>query len=127
MRAPYTQIKKISRLPHQAAFALIRASDKKWVTDSFVLQVLEKVPSKKPRPEGYGISITVSKRAARSAVTRNRMRRRLLAVARLIIPAYALENFDYNLSARTNAATRDMAQMEKDLLWALKRLEIIKP
>lgn len=126
MRAPHTHIRQISRLPHQAAFALLRASGKKWVTDSFVLQVIEKVPSKKPRPEQYGVCITVSKRAAKSAVTRNRMRRRLLAVARVIIPAHALENFDYNLSARSNAATRDMAQMEKDLLWALKKIEMTK-
>ncbi len=126
MRAPKTHLTQISRLPHQAAFAFIRKAEKKWVTEAFVLQVCEKIESRKPRPQDYGVVITVSKRAAKSAVDRNRMRRRLQAVVRLILPKLGKEGFDYNLSARAASLTRDMVQMEKDLTWALKRLEMLK-
>lgn len=126
MRAPKTQLTQISRLPHQAAFAFIRKAEKKWVTEGFVLQVCEKIESRKPRPQAYGVVITVSKRAAKSAVDRNRMRRRLHAVARFILPQAAKAGFDYNLSARPASLTRDMPQLEKDLSWALKRLEMLK-
>ena len=57
-----------------------------------------------------------------NAVTRNRSKRRMREVARLVLSANAKSGFDYVLIGRMATATRKFADLQKDLASALKRL-----
>ena len=67
------------------------------------------------------IGLTVTKRLG-GAVVRNRIKRRLRAVTRSIIPEYGLAGADYVLIARSPAYDRDFALLLDDLKRALLRL-----
>lgn len=57
-----------------------------------------------------------------NAVIRNRIRRRLKEVVRLVAPGAARAGFDYVLIAREVAATRSFADLERDLAAAFAAL-----
>lgn len=57
-----------------------------------------------------------------NAVTRNRIRRRLKEVVRLVAPGQARVGCDYVLIAREAAATRPFAALEQDLTAAFAAL-----
>ena len=57
-----------------------------------------------------------------NAVTRNRSKRRMREVARLVLGETAQSGFDYVLIGRMATATRSFADLQKDLTSALKRL-----
>ncbi len=57
-----------------------------------------------------------------NAVTRNRSKRRMREAARLVLGGQAQSGFDYVLIGRMATATRSFADLQKDLMSALKRL-----
>jgi ribonuclease P protein component len=59
------------------------------------------------------------------AVVRNRARRRLRALAREVLLREAQPGYDYVLIARAETATRDYADLAKDVRFALKRLRLL--
>lgn len=68
------------------------------------------------------VGFTCSKKVG-NAVARNRAKRRLREIARLILPAHAKPGWDYALIGRKETtATRDFAQMRADLERALNRV-----
>ena len=68
------------------------------------------------------VGFTCSKKVG-NAVARNRAKRRLREVARLILPTHGTEGWDYVLIGRKDVtATRDFAQMQADLIWALSKV-----
>lgn len=88
----------------------------------FVLQVA-------PAPENLvhpaiRVGFTVSRKVG-NAVERNRVRRRLREVARLVIPAQAQVDLDYVLVCRQAALRRDFAALQGDLVEALRRLKAL--
>jgi ribonuclease P protein component len=66
--------------------------------------------------------LTVTKKTARSAVLRNRMRRRLRAAALAVLPEAGVMGRDVVLIGRLPAAEIPYDQLLKDLRWCLKRL-----
>ncbi len=72
---------------------------------------------------GTRFGITVTKRLSKKAVDRNRMKRRLRAVASDILGEYGSDNADYVLLARSETATRPYMDLLNDLKWCLKKLE----
>ena len=70
------------------------------------------------------VGFTVSRKVG-NAVERNRVRRRLREVARLVIPAQARPDLDYVLVGRQAALKRDFAVLRQDLVEALKRLKAL--
>jgi len=70
------------------------------------------------------VGFTVSRKVG-NAVARNRVRRRLREVARLVIPAQARADLDYVLVGRQAALKRDFAALRQDLVEALKRLKAL--
>src|SRR5690606_13939690 len=89
-----------------------------WVSQSLVLQVGDNMLSL-PR---YGI--TVTKKTSKSAVIRNRIKRRLRAALLAVLPDHAQGGVDYVVVGRNLAETCPMEQLEKDLLWCLKRMDL---
>lgn len=75
--------------------------------------------------EGYRVGFTVTRKIG-SSVVRNRVRRRLKEIVRLIFPFYANHSQDYVLIARITALNYDFDQLQKDLRWALKRIHFQK-
>lgn len=67
------------------------------------------------------VGFTATKKLG-NAVIRNRIKRRLREAARLTLPAIAHRGFDYVLIGRAGAAKRPFAELQKDLISALKRL-----
>ncbi len=70
-------------------------------------------------PARFGFTAT---KKLGNAVTRNRIRRRLKEMVRLVAPAHAREGHDYVLVARPVAATRSFSALERDLIAALAAL-----
>ena len=97
--------------------ALARGSH--TATPGFVLQM-------RKAPEGAGdlirVGFTCSKKVG-NAVARNRAKRRLREIARLILPKHGLPGHDYVLIGRRDTtATLPFDQLLKDLIKALTTL-----
>jgi ribonuclease P protein component len=70
------------------------------------------------------VGFTVSRKVG-NAVARNRIRRRLREVAKLVIPAHARSDLDYVLVGRQGALKRDFATLQRELVEALKKLKAL--
>lgn len=88
----------------------------------FVLQAAP-VPADRPQPV-VRVGFTVSKKVGNS-VARNRVRRRLREIARMVIPGQARPDLDYVLVGRQAALERDFAALRQELVEALKRLKAL--
>lgn len=68
------------------------------------------------------VGFTCSKKVG-NAVARNRAKRRLREIARIVIPEYGQNGWDYVLIGKANVtATRLFTDLQADLTQALKRL-----
>ena len=85
--------------------------------------VLQMAPADQPNPTAR-VGFTVSRKVG-NAVVRNRVRRRLREIARMIIPEQARADQDYVLVGRLGAITRDFAVLRQELIEALKRLKAL--
>jgi ribonuclease P protein component len=72
-------------------------------------------------PDTARFGLTVTKRIG-NAVKRNRARRRLRALARLVLAAYGRAGWDYVLIARQEALTRDFRVLAAELESALEMI-----
>ncbi|MEM8833543.1 MAG: ribonuclease P protein component [Pseudomonadota bacterium] len=108
--------KTIGRLKKRSDFLRIQQSGQKWIAKSIVVEIAESA-FEKPH---YGI--TVSKKTSKSAVIRNRIKRRLRPVVQEVLPDYIDKNFDLVVIGRSLAETRDYEDLKKDLTWCLKKL-----
>ena len=130
MFATKKQINAISRLKSQAAFDLLRKTKTRWVAEGMAVQVIEHFHNDKKRASpatSPAFCVIASKKTAKQGVDRNRMRRRLRAVALEILPSYAQLDKDYMIIARTKTGTRDFAALQQDLIWCLKKLDLLRP
>ncbi len=69
------------------------------------------------------VGYTVSKKTSKLAVERNKIKRRLRAIARELIPQYAKPKTDYVIIGKRDALTRNFSDLKGDLKYALKKLE----
>lgn len=119
MKATKEQIQILSRLSQQAAFDSLRKTKTRWVSKGFSLQV---IPSDTATTSSF--CVITSKHAAKLATDRNKMRRRLRAVAYEILTTSAKQNMTYMIVARKDSLTLSMDDLRKDLKWCLKKLDM---
>ena len=68
------------------------------------------------------VGFTCSKKVG-NAVARNRAKRRLREVARLLLPEHGRPGWDYALIGRAEVtASRDFQDLQRDFLYALRKL-----
>jgi len=86
-------------------------------TPGFVLLVKPRADADAMRRIGY----TVTKKTG-NAVVRNRIKRRFRELARAVLPDHGIAGADHVLIGRTEALTRDFADMKSELARALARV-----
>ena len=120
MHASKSAQQSLTILKKRSEFLSIAKSGKKWVSHGLIIQTA---------PNDLGckrIGYTVSKRVDKSAVKRNRIKRRLRSVAADILPAHAQSGRDYILIGRALTATRSYDTLCEDLKWCLKKLNCLE-
>ena len=88
-------------------------------TPGFIVQMRQRSPGE---ADGIRVGFTCSKKVG-NAVARNRAKRRLREIARLVLPTCAKPGWDYVLVGRRDAtAAANFAQMQSDLKAALGKI-----
>ena len=91
-------------------------------TPGFLLQARARKAGETASPEAIRVGFTCSKKLG-NAVARNRAKRRLREIARMVLPAGGHAGWDYVLVGRPEAtATRDFAALKADLARALGQI-----
>ena len=109
----------LATLKKRAEFLRVR-SGRRWSTTAFVLEARSR-PQDAQGPVGARFGFTVSKKIG-GAVVRNRVRRRLRALATALDPAQVRPGYDYVLIARPGAESRAYGDLKADLEHALFRV-----
>ncbi|MGS4946890.1 ribonuclease P protein component [Meridianimarinicoccus sp. RP-17] len=111
---------QLQTLTRRADF-LAAARARHRATSGFIVQARARREDE-TAPEALRVGFTCSKKVG-NAVARNRVKRRLRALARSVLPAHGQRGWDYVLIGRSGVtATRDFAVMQADLADALDRL-----
>ena len=116
MKATKEDLKKLERLLKRSDFLLANAKGQKWVSKSMI------VLARPNDTDALRVGITVTKKLEKTAVGRNRMKRRLRAASADVLPRFAKAGMDYVLIARHETATRPYGDLEKDLRWCLEKM-----
>ena len=109
---------RVERLKRRPEFLRVAAARRKVATPGLVLQAA-------PWPEAVDGRLRVGFTASRkdgNAVLRNRVRRRLKAVAAELLPHHAKPGMDYVLIGRQGSASRPHRALKADLEAALRRI-----
>lgn len=109
----------VGTLRKRAEFLHVQKTGKKWVSKTMIIQVCEN------KDFGQRKGIVVTKKLHKLAVDRNRVKRRLRAVTSEILPEYAVSNYDYVFIARPQTISAPYETLKKDMVWCLKKLELL--
>jgi ribonuclease P protein component len=112
---------RLGRLPNRRDFLRVQGG-RRCAMPGFVLQAAAVPPD--VSSTSIRVGFTVSRKVG-NAVVRNRVRRRLREVARMVIPRQARRDLDYVLVGRQAALTRDFAALRQELHEALGRLKAL--
>lgn len=107
-------------LHKRAEFLRVQSSGKKWISPGVILMA---APAD---DEKIKFGLTVTKKLSKSAVVRNRIRRRLRAAAHDVLPLKSRSGVEYVLIGRTESEHLPYDKLCSDLSWCLKRLECLK-
>ena len=98
------------------------ARGRRVVTDAFVFQAAPQPTSLTQSVPTIRVGFTCSKKVG-NAVARNRAKRRLREIARLVLPTHGAPGFDYVLIGRAErTAQQDFVEMQTALQRALAKL-----
>lgn len=113
----------LARLKRRSEFLRVARTRRKWVAHGLILQVRrygrnERAACGAPLRVGF----TVSKKVG-NAVERNRVRRRLRAVAQAVLAEHGMAGCDFVVIGRKNSLKRPFTSLLKDMEAALKHLD----
>lgn len=115
----------IARLKRRAEFLRVAQDSRKWVTPGLILQAsptaMGRGGASRGAEGGIRVGFTASRKVGK-AVARNRVRRRLRAVAEQVMPLQAKGDYDYVVIGRRQTLTRPFHALVEDLETALRRL-----
>jgi ribonuclease P protein component len=106
----------LERLRKRSEFVQLSKSGQRWVTPAFILQVFKREQEGSVR---YGVTAS---RKVGGAVERNRAKRRLRALIRIVLPEVGLPGLDYVLIAKKEVLKRDFSLMVEELRIALTKV-----
>jgi ribonuclease P protein component len=110
----------MDRLKKRSDFLRVQNNGNKWVSRGMILIVADNDIGKRR------FGITVTKKLEKSAVRRNRMKRRLRAIAYDVLPDTARSSMDFILIARQDTSLRLYRDLKNDLEWCLEKLCVAK-
>ncbi len=117
----------IGRLTRRSEFLRVARAAHKWVMPGLVVQArrcnLDAVGAESL--EEVRVGFTASRKVGNS-VSRNRAKRRLLAVAQQVLPGIALPGYDLVLIARAGTLRRPFADLVGDLETSLAKLGAVR-
>jgi ribonuclease P protein component len=119
-------MQSISRLLVRGEFLYVAAGFKQ-PTKGLVLQARVRDPNGKVAshkiidPETIRFGLTATRKIG-NAVFRNRVKRRLRAIALEVLPQYGQPGTDYVLIGRFQTASRNFEDLREDLKYALRKL-----
>lgn len=97
-------------------FQRIARTCRKWVAPAFIMQIV-----KTSEGQAFRLGLTASRKVG-NAVVRNRAKRRLREMVRVILKDRALAGIEIVLIARTAAANYDFARMTEDFKKGIEKL-----
>ncbi len=110
----------VGRLTRRSEFLRIARARRKWAAPGLILQTDRFHASSAHDADDRRVGFTVTKKVG-NAVIRNRVKRRLRAVAREILPHRARGGFDFVLIGRKGTLIRPFEALKSDLVQALDR------
>lgn len=121
-----SDMKNTERLKKRSDFVALNKKAKKWVSQSLIIQALKHGEELPCPAESMRVGFTVTKKVHKSAVKRNRIKRRLRAAAADVLSTHAKPGYDYVLIGRPQTATRAYETLCKDLKWCLKKMDLLR-
>jgi len=119
MQASKDSQASLIQITKRSDFLKIQSKGRKWVSHGLIIQTMPNEDDIKR------IGYTVTKRTDKSAVKRNRIKRRLRAAAAEILPEYAKNGHDYILVGRPQTLTRPYETLKKDIKWCLSKMDLL--
>lgn len=119
MFAKKNNTKSIDRLKKRSDFLCVQRKGRKWISKGMVVEV------RANEELGLRCGLTVSKRVSKLAVLRNRVKRRLRSVSYDVLPEYRQQHFDVVLIGRVTTQKRSYEDLQNDLRWCLKKMDIV--
>ena len=113
-------MKSVSRLLKRADFLRVHKTGKKWAAAGVVMQAAGADGDK------IRVGVTVSKKLDKTAVGRNRMRRRLKAAGYDILSIHARPGADYVLIGRHETPDRAYDALCEDIKTCLQKTGFMK-
>lgn len=115
---------RITTIKQRGDFLQASARGKKFITGTFILQMLTRAATHNAAPEAR-FGFTVTKKMG-NAVIRNRIKRRLREAVRRIGPAHAQAGNDYVVISRHKALDCPFADLLRDMEFAFSRISSMK-
>ena len=106
---------RAARLKRNRDFRAVLQRSRSWATPNLVLHVRPR-PPRETLPPTPRLGFVISKKVARRAHDRNRLKRRLREICRTqVLPGLRAASFDAVFVARAPAASADFARLSADV------------